>query len=218
MLTAMEQVFKLPELLEIILLDLSQKDVLFSQRVSTQFRDTISDSSKLQQALFLLPDWDRGTHAPNAHVACRQGGQSPQNNRLLLKAFAHYPTISPVKPEYDDDTLSSGQQDRRRKSPGSWDVNISWPSDAAPICKAAVYYPEASWKRMFLSQPPVTELRLVRRWQLSIKPAIIENLGITMGVLVEATSKTQPNWHRSYISSDGDWHFEGNIKCISCEG
>jgi hypothetical protein len=91
---------------------------------------------------------------------------------------------------------------------------------------------------MYLSQPPCTSLHLVRRWQRSINPAIVREDGIKMGEFVDEATMSRleddtsalslnngspdevpgeagRRWHRSYISSDRDWHFEGNIKCSS---
>lgn len=33
----------------------------------------------------------------------------------------------------------------------------------------------------------------------------------------EPTGPEDRKWHTSYISSDRDWHFEGNIRCNSVE-
>ena len=99
----------------------------------------------------------------------------------------------------------------------SWDVCISFPADKLPSCNQAVSYPEASWRRMYLCQPPCADLYLVRRWQRSLRPAIVREPGITMGDFFEEATKTIKEWHKSYISSDRDWHFEGNIKCSSVE-
>jgi hypothetical protein len=49
------KVLSTTELLEAILLQLSLKDVLLSQRVSKEWRDTIVGSTKLQQLLFFRP-------------------------------------------------------------------------------------------------------------------------------------------------------------------
>jgi hypothetical protein len=73
---------------------------------------------------------------------------------------------------------------------------------------------------MFLSQPPCKSLYLVRRWQRSLRPAMMREAGITMGDFFEEVTTDGPGvqgkkWHQSYISSDRDWHFEGNVKCSS---
>lgn len=46
---------------------------------------------------------------------------------------------------------------------------------------------------------------------------MIRDGGITMGDFVDETTREQPGWHPSYVSSDRDWHFEGNIKCSGIE-
>lgn len=97
--TAAIRTFDLPELLEQILINLSQRELLLTQRVSQAFHQTISASPKLQRALFFSPDpflpsspityLNPATGATSAH-------SRPQNNRLLLRAFPGvYPTVSP---------------------------------------------------------------------------------------------------------------------------
>lgn len=52
------QIFTLPEVLEMVLLGLPMKDLLLDQRVCKTWRNLITTSSKLQQALFLKPAGD----------------------------------------------------------------------------------------------------------------------------------------------------------------
>ena len=218
---AVEQVFHLPELLEIILLHLSQKDILLAQRTSRCFRHTIVGSPRLQKALFLAPDWTLEGRPFDAYSTNNRPGRKPENNRLLLRAFPGcYPTVTLVIVN-DNPSVQELEIGRRGSEHWSWDVCISFPSDRPPNTKPAVLYPEASWRRMFLSQPPCTSLHLVRRWQRSQNPAIVREGGIKMGDFVDEASKTTDeghrNWHQSYISSDRDWHFEGNIQFSSLE-
>ncbi|KAK3719910.1 hypothetical protein LTR37_004033 [Vermiconidia calcicola] len=209
---AVEEVFRLPELLESVLLHLSQKELLLSQRVSRSFRNTIQGSVRLQKALFFTPDWKFECRAFNAYASRNHPGRKPENNRLLLKAFPGcYPTVTLVIVN-DNTTQTDLELGRRGSEHWSWDVCISFPADRPPNTKPAVLYPEASWRRMYLSQPPCTSLHLVRRWQRSLNPAIVRDDGIKMGEFVDEATKTQ-SWHLSYISSDRDWHFEGNIRC-----
>ena len=212
-----EQVFRLPELLEIILLYLPQKDLLLSQRVARSFRRTIQGSVRLQKALFFTPDWNLEGRNFNAYARNNRPGRKPENNRLLLRAFPGcYPTVTLVIVN-DTPTLSDLEIGRRGNEHWSWDVCISFPADQAPNTKPAVLYPEASWRRMFLSQPPCTSLHLVRRWQRSLNPAVVREGGIKMGEFVDEATKTERTWHQSYISSDRDWHIEGNIRFSSLE-
>jgi hypothetical protein len=219
--TATEQVFHLPELLEMILLQLSQKDILLSQRTSRSFRHTTLGSPRLQKALFFAPEWNFEGRVFNAYSHSNRPGRKPENNRLLLRAFPGcYPTVTLVI-ENDNPTTQDLDVGRTGNEHWSWEVCISFPADRPPNTKPAVLYPEASWRRMFLSQPPCTSLHLVRRWQRSLNPAIVRGGGIKMGEFVNEATKTtgdgHRNWHHSYISSDRDWHFEGNIKRPSFE-
>lgn len=215
--TSIEQVFRLPEILEIILLHLPQRDLLLSQRVCRSFRRTIQGSIRLQRALFFAPDWNLEGRAFNAYARNNMPGRKPENNRLLLRAFPGcYPTVTLVIVN-DAPTLNELELGRRGNEHWSWDVCISFPSDRPPDTRPAVLYPEASWRRMFLSQPPCTSLHLVRRWQRSLNPAIVREDGIKMGEFVDEATKTERTWHQSYISSDRDWHFEGNVRFTSLE-
>lgn len=236
-----------PELLEQILLHLPQKDILLSQRISPTFRHTILGSPRLQKALFLLPD----TSPSHSRLFTDGNGveiRKPENNRLLLRAFPGcYPTVTLVivndgvkegrsgahsnaVPHATDinsnDTAEGGAAAGAAQEHWSWDVCISFPSDAPPATHPSVLYPEASWRRMFLSQPPCTSLHLVRRWQRSLKPAIVRKSGIRMGEFVDEAAvrregrdngeegrEAREVWSERYISSDRDWHFEGNIRC-----
>ncbi len=245
--SALIQVFHLPELLELILLHLSQKDLLLSQRTSLSFRHTIRTSPRLQKALFFAPDWNLESRNLVSKSKSNRPRGKPENNRLLLRAFPGcYPTVTLVIVNDGDGVQDSdsggavaqGQEELAGRSDGrrvsehwSWDVCISFPgrfystsglirsdtlvADRPPNTSPAVLYPEASWRKMFLSQPPCTSLHLVRRWQRSLNPAIVREEGIKMGEFVDEATKTSCEWHHSYISSDRDWHFEGNIKCSS---
>ena len=219
--TAVDKVFNLPELLEIVLLQLSQKDILLAQRTSRNFRHTIVGSMRLQKALFLAPDWDVQQRTLNAHSNDKRPNWKPENNRLLLRAFPGcYPTVTLVIVN-DNPTTHELKIGRTGLEHWSWEVCISFPADKAPNTRPAVLYPEASWRQMFLSQPPCTSLHLVRRWQRSLNPAMVRGNGIRMGEFVDEATKTSEDasrsWHQSYISSDRDWHFEGNIQVSSVE-
>ena len=54
--SAVHTVFHCPELLETLLLNLDMRTLLHTQRVSRQFKATITGSLKLQRALWFLPD------------------------------------------------------------------------------------------------------------------------------------------------------------------
>ncbi|TKA41779.1 hypothetical protein B0A54_08205 [Friedmanniomyces endolithicus] len=215
------QVLQLPELLELVLLHLSQKDLLLSQRVSPTFRTTITHSPTLQRALFLAPDWNLERAGPfDLHPPTHYPGHKPANNRLLLRAFpGNYPTVSLVIVN-DSPTPAEFATGRRGSEHWSWDVCVSFPADQLPRCVPAVSYPEASWRRMYLCQPPCADLYLSRRYQRSARPAMVREGGITMGELFEVAvgARERGSWHPSFVSSDRDWHFEGTIRCSSVGG
>jgi len=224
--SAVHQVLHLPELLEQILLHSSQRDLLLSQRVSVCFRQTITSSHRLQKALFLIPDWKLEDRTPVVSARSLRIGR-PENNRLLLRAFPGcYPTVTLVIVHDQNPTGEKSANSVHR----SWDVCISFPSHGRPNTSPAVLYPEASWRRMFLSQPPCTSLHLVRRWQRNLLPAIVREDGIQMGEFVDEATKfsligsvstldgaeaeqRREAWCRRFVASDRDWHFEGNIRC-----
>ena len=236
----------LPELLEQILLHLPQRDLLLAQRTCTAFHQTITASPKLQRALFLAPD----PHLPaspitylNPSTGTTSAHRKPKNNSLLLRAFPGiYPTVSPVLCN-----LPPSREDVVHGRPGAevwrWDVCISFPAGGAGAGAGAVAetegttlpatanpataYPTASWRRMYLSQPPCTALHLVRRWRRCGRKAIERAGGITMGDFVdEVTAKgavmagagagagergDESGWSEGLIASDRDWHFEGTV-------
>lgn len=213
--TAATRTFALPELLEQILLHLPQRDLLLDQRVSRPFHNTISSSPKLQRALFFAPDPFLPS-SPITYLNPTTGTTSahtrPQNNRLLLRAFPGvYPTVSPVLVN-----LPPSREDLNLGRPGpeswSWDLCISFPATGSALpaeTSAATAYEGASWRRMFLSQPPCKQLHLVRRWRKNPMVAIEREGGITMGDFVGEVEKGA--WSQGFVGSDRDWHFEGSV-------
>ena len=84
-LTAAQKVFAVRELLESILLLLPTRDLLLSQRVNRFFRNTITGSSLLQEALFL-----RATPADSDGIINRD----PEPNRILTEFIeSHYDCV-----------------------------------------------------------------------------------------------------------------------------
>lgn len=79
-MSAVQRLFHIPELLEIILLELHPQDLLSHQLVSRSFKDTILQSSKLQQRLFFLQN-----PSPT-----RDPGNRPVTNPFLWKAIRRF--------------------------------------------------------------------------------------------------------------------------------
>lgn len=200
------RVFAIPELLEMILQHLPPKDLLLSQRTCRDFHATTQGSIRLRRKLFLEPDWNLEGRVFDAYKPGNKPGRKPDNNRLLLRAFPGcYPTITLVI--LRDGISASGQTTFSaggRREEWSWDVCMSFPADRLPEIQPAVTYPEASWRQMFLSQPPCKSLYLVRRWQRGRHPAITREFGVRMGDFFEEVTKEDPGceerkWHESYI-------------------
>lgn len=205
-LSAASRVFAIPELLETILQYLLPKDLLLSQRTTRSFHSTTQGSIRLRRKLFLEPDWNLEGRVFDAYKPGNRPGRKPENNRLLLRAFPGcYPTITLVILR---DGISAGGQTTFatgiRREEWSWDVCMSFPADRKPDVAPAVEYPEASWRKMLLSQPPCKSLYLVRRWQRGRRPAIEREGGVRMGDLFDEVTKEDPGcgerkWHESYI-------------------
>ena len=224
------QALGIPELLETILLNLGPRELLLSQRTCRTFRDTVQCSIRLKRKLFVEPDWTLEGQQFQPYSISNFPGSRPENNRLLLRAFPGcYPTIRlDMHPTNSRVGRGGAQQTsftfggRRDSEQWTWDVCISFPAVRIPDLNPAVLYPEASWRKMYLSQPPCTSLYLTRRWQRSSRPAMIRESGITMGDFFDEATKPAPGcdnrkWHQSFISSDRAWHFQGNLQCSSYE-
>lgn len=233
---AVEQALATPELLEIILSCLPPLDILLLQRTSQLWRDLIMRSPRLQKILFMRPDWYLEGKIYDPRRKINKPGERPRNNLMLRRVLGAYPTMSlkSVTPESDDWTVDDASQLSPNIGPTSknadehsstghwvWDVHLSVPADtvfAAAICDHTISYEHASWRKMYLSQPPATALHLRRRWQRAAQPTILQEDGITTGEFVAATSKAGDAWNQRFISSDRDWHFEGRIRFSHVEG
>lgn len=230
---ATDLVFSNPELLESILCHVPPLDLLVLQRVSTTFHDLISTSPPLQRNLFMRPDWTLEAAPYKAYRAGNRPGERPRNNRMLRRVLdGRYPTVTLIVTDADDVALDSttelissspsgsfelGSKDRGQERPvrghWSWDVSITFPADRLPSTDPAVLYEKASWRKMYLCQPPCTALHQVRMWQKAREPVIECQTGITMDLFVTKAARAKEAWNQLFIASDGDWHFEGPVKC-----
>ena len=157
-------------------------------------------------------------------------GARPRNNLMLRPVLnGMYPTMTsePVFPNSQQNIVNNGSEldaevaPKRRdtdeepaKGHYAWKINVTFPADAMRSGRAsgnAVHYEHASWRKMYLSEPPPTALYLRRRWQSAALPTIENAEGITMGEFVDEASKAK-DWDERFIASDRDWHFEGPIE------
>lgn len=227
--SAAGRVFELPELLEQILCQLPHLKLLVVQRTSRLWRQVITTSPNIQKRLFMRPD-----NCLLGRYCTDKPGARPLNNLMLRKVIGGmYPTMTLRTNQFmtwdefdaargkasmaDEDRAGRNAFDDERDPCGfwMWTVNISFPTDALMAAQEknpAIAFPEASWRRMFVSQPPATALHLTRRWQRSTLPVIDVPEGITMQHLVMAADHKRSRWNEVYVGSDRDWHLEGPIK------
>jgi len=230
--TAAERALQCPEILELILRSLSPVDLILQQRTSQLWYGTIATSPHIQRTMFMRPDWQLEAKRNNPKREVNKPGERPRNNLLLRKVLGDsYPTmtlklVSPkaqedeflVRDPYElsPDIVPQKPTDRESSLSGywAWDVSIAFPADRLPdpAKNPAIYYENASWRKMFLSQPPATSLHLSRRWQRAANAAVEDQDGITMGTFMDRALKAKDAWNEVFIGSDRDWHFEGPIK------
>ena len=159
--TARHHVLFTTELLEAILLEVPNRDLLGSvQRVCVFFYNTISSSIALQQALFFIP---------------RTTPYALQRNPLLLaQSWSDYMDHRIPRSRAAGDVPSAFYP---------WHNNLDFTAvdwDAYRKIRVPYERPEASWRRMFVSQPPVTVLEADGKngfWGLKC------STGLTMGML-----------------------------------
>ena len=229
--SAAQTALETPEILEMILSSLPPLDLLLQQRTSRLWQGVISTSPRLQKTLFMRPDWHLEGKRNDPKRPNNKPGERPRNNLLLRPVLGGaYPTMTLklITPSTTENLVNSASEldpEIAPKKPGktgdpecghwAWDMAISFPADKLPTSpgsKPSVHYEKASWRKMYLSQPPATSLHLCRRWQRAINPAIHSEDGITMQAFVDKATKAKDVWNALFIGSDRDWHFEGGIK------
>lgn len=224
--TAAQRVLETPELLEMVVSSMPPLQILLVQRVSTAWHDVISSSPTIQRLLFLKPNWNLEAKSFNARRPVNRPGDRPNNNRMLRRVLdGMYPTVTlKITNDAEDDVVgvsdpedSFGVTAPRKDTPSSghwsWDVNITYPANNLPTTNPAILYEKASWRNMYICQPPCTALHLVRRWQTSSQPAMACDTGITMDFFIENAAKARDAWR----ASDRDWHYSGPVKCSSIQ-
>ena len=147
-----DAVFLTTELLTSILRCLPTKDLLLSQRVSTKWRAVITESLELQQALFMIPE-------------------EPTTRWLYERVnFLQTDKLSRVDPTLPLGGIHNGSHimDCGRLNGLLFKQNRFWPlpERAKNYAQASFHAilplpaggPEASWRRMLITQPPLYDL------------------------------------------------------------
>ncbi|KAK5746355.1 hypothetical protein LTR17_000735 [Elasticomyces elasticus] len=134
-------VFNTYELLEMILLHLPLRDLLFACGASKTFHDIINRSEPIQQALFMKPDTTK-----------LLDGESVTVNDLLW--FDHMPKYGPWR--IDGAELSGSTE----VCLGHW-LGVHYFRRAKPIEKREGYGASGSWEKMYLTRPVTDEVLLM---------------------------------------------------------
>ncbi|KAK0664965.1 hypothetical protein DIS24_g282 [Lasiodiplodia hormozganensis] len=182
-MTKMDEVLETPELLEHILAQLPMRDLLLAQQVCRRFNSIIASSPTLQQALFFRPRPATATPKPSSIKLLHYPGDEPvaetwERNPLLASAFW---------PWFDRSTPKS------RFSAPFWDPDIfSTLPLADEQTRFAFLRPEASWRRMLLTQPAVAALDIMLVSHSALRGTIDDaslclGSGLRMGVLYDVT-------------------------------
>jgi hypothetical protein len=150
------------EILQYILLALPIRDLLLAQRVCRQWRSLIQESQPIQRALFFVPTTmaDPDTNPVSIYQF--------ETNSLLASACAPHFEI-PIHREFSGRYVCTPYDEHRRRYCLEWTIDRK---DSRYVFRLMLHsdpqkrhesfeYSEASWRRMFLTQPPTTEVELI---------------------------------------------------------
>ncbi|KAH7018469.1 uncharacterized protein B0I36DRAFT_388671 [Microdochium trichocladiopsis] len=133
---ACHRVLRTPELLEQILLALSQRDILVTaQRVCLAWLSQISTSPSIRRYLFLVPD----------HTRSRNEAQDRVHSRLLLDYFPEL-----IIHELPGTKEAMAASPRLRALDPALEIHFA----------NRINDPDASWQAMHVAQPPVMRIAL----------------------------------------------------------
>lgn len=134
----MHRVLAIYELLELILINLPMRDLLRSQRVCRTWHSAIQTSPTIQQALFFSPKRRK-------HPVCPER-ETWEANQLLQVEFPPWFQLAYIKSRWDWPMARSFN-------------DLPWARDEKR-CEAFMR-PDASWRRMLLTQPPIRDVQIV---------------------------------------------------------
>ncbi|OJD33793.1 f-box domain protein [Diplodia corticola] len=183
-----EKVLQTTELLELILFHLPMRDLLLAQRICKRFNDLIRHSTTLQQTLFFLPRPALPSSTPPAATTSSPPLRSFATGAITTEPWDRNPLLTSAFPPWFD----RGVPARNRPRYNSLTRLTTLPLAATPAARDAFLRPDASWRNMFVTQPPLTALdRLNRVHSMEGDGARWGTLrfphGVTMGVLYDAT-------------------------------
>ncbi|KAL1640921.1 hypothetical protein SLS58_006537 [Diplodia intermedia] len=198
-----EKVLQTTELLVLILAALPIKDLLLAQRVCRRFAALIQTSPALQQALFFRPLPASATRTPAAAPAAPL--RSYPSGLLVTETWERNPLLaSAFAPWFD------------RQAPGSvYSPPFYHPCafETLPLndSRDAYLRPEASWRRMLVTQPPAPALGLAQYTHGPNGDSLADATlampgGVTMGVLYDAASQEVLEQHWQHPVFRVQWH------------
>ncbi|KAB2571530.1 hypothetical protein DBV05_g9801 [Lasiodiplodia theobromae] len=215
-------VLQIPELLELILAQLPMRDLLLAQRVCRRFNNLIQTSIVLQQALFFRPLPKPATPEPTNRP--KRPTWPPFEPSFSLPFPVSLPFPPPISNIPAAATGSRKQQQQKNPflDPESAGQNpllvaafppwfsrnmsdLSYTTDQChfsrfkdlPLAGArrdAFLRPEASWRLMMVTQPPISVMSVVRitvhtrmTTYEEVEVRFPAPIGLTMGVLYDLT-------------------------------
>lgn len=170
------RIWDIPEVVENILLFLPMRDLLLDQRVCTRWQNVIQAAPRLQQALFFRP-------VSNLSVG-KDGRIERESNSILEATFpAWFPKL-----------LVYGEH---RIADSPW---------ATKLTRLAILRRDASWRRMFTAQPPLTVWEeahgKISLGEHSLHTGSMEvREGVRMGLVYDRTAGSTA--HTFVLVSDG---------------
>ena len=147
---AANQVFNVGELVEMILIELPIKDLLLSQRINRKCKQTVESSTPIKKALFMVPGDANDTNVPVKGNAF----DSPDSWKFDASTARLY-YIAPWSKIVADSGLAYNPLliDSVFRSPRT---NFIWRSSYRRFdFELLKTHKDASWRRMFISQPPL---------------------------------------------------------------
>jgi len=193
-----EAVLFTTETLENILQHLPSRQLLLMQRVCRKFRNVITGNKSLQQKLFLLPSkvqfcwnystrkWGKEFNVPISKGDCDGStGSTEDVSRNHLRAEPSYVFLNPMLLK-----LRKGSYLMTRD--GSADIG----HDAELIRPSSLLrdYPEASWRRMYLTQPPLNSIDVWFALGDSDR-SVNGNIGLKFRGIIEYARKLEKRFH-----------------------